>query len=194
MTTDTREHAPACKTETHRLIASGFGGQGVLTLGKLICQAAIAQGRQVTYLPSYGAEVRGGTANCQIVLAASEVLDPLILQADALIILNGPSLERFGARLADGGLLVLNTSLIASDDKALPSHARTVRVPATERAAALGDIRAANMLTFGAYARATDFFSEQAARQAVADQFAPRGAALVELNLKAFDEGAAIAD
>jgi 2-oxoglutarate ferredoxin oxidoreductase subunit gamma len=172
---------------------SGFGGQGVLTLGKLICQAAIAQGRQVTYLPSYGAEVRGGTANCQIVLAAGEVLDPLIPCADALIALNGPSLERFGPRLAGEGLLVLNTSLVAGADDALPPHGRIVRVPATERAAALGEIRAANMLALGAYARASDFISEQAARQAVADLFAPRGAKLVELNLKAFDEGAAMA-
>jgi len=179
---------------THHLIVSGFGGQGVLTLGKLICQAAIAEGRQVTCLPSYGAEVRGGTANCQVVLADDEVLDPSVLCADALIILNALSLERFGPRLAPDGLLVLNTSLVAPADDKLPQHGRVVPVPATERAAALGDIRAANMLTLGAYTRASAAVSEQAMRQAVADLFEPRGPALVELNLKAFDEGCALAE
>ncbi len=179
---------------THHLIASGFGGQGVLTLGKLICQAAIAVGRQVTYLPSYGGEVRGGTANCQVVLADGEIFDPLILHADALIILNGLSLERFGPRLAPDGLLVLNTSLVEPADDALPPHGRVVRVPATERAAALGDIRAANMLTLGAYTRASAVVSEPIMRQTVADLFEPRSAALAELNLKAFDEGCAMAE
>jgi len=179
---------------THHLIASGFGGQGVLTLGKLICRAAIARGRQVTYLPSYGAEVRGGTANCQVVLADDEVLDPFVPRADALIILNEPSLDRFGHRLAPDGLLVLNTSLVAPADDALPPHGRVMRLPASERAATLGDIRAANMLTLGAYTRASGAVNEQAIRQAIADFFKPRGAALVELNLKAFDEGAALAE
>ena len=179
---------------THRLIVSGFGGQGILTLGKLICHAAISQGQQVTYLPSYGAEVRGGTANCQLVIADHEIFDPLVKHADTLIILNKLSLDRFRTNLTPGGILVLNTSMIAPDDSNLPADARFVPVPATDRAAALGDIRSANILALGAYTRASGIVSEQTMRQTVAAMFEPRGPKLLKLNLKAFDEGYATAE
>ena len=120
----------------HRLIVAGFGGQGVLSLGKLLCISAMAEGKTVTYLPSYGAEVRGGTANCQVTISSGSIYSPLVERADSLIILNQLSYDRFAARLREGGLMVVNSSAI--DAREGNGDGRMVAVPATELAAQMG--------------------------------------------------------
>jgi 2-oxoglutarate ferredoxin oxidoreductase subunit gamma len=101
--------------QEHRLIVAGFGGQGILTLGKLLCMAAMREGKKVTYLPAYGPEVRGGTANCQVVISSGIIYSPLVEQADSAIILNQLSYERFARALKPSGLLLVNSSGVDTD-------------------------------------------------------------------------------
>ena len=98
----------------HRIIFAGSGGQGLLTVGKLLAQCSMEEGRHVTCFPSYGSEVRGGTSHCHVIVSDEEIYSPLVEDATALMIMNQPSLERFGPQLIRPGLLVLNTSMAAS--------------------------------------------------------------------------------
>jgi 2-oxoglutarate ferredoxin oxidoreductase subunit gamma len=131
-----------------RVIIAGSGGQGVMLLGKVLAYAAMKQGREVTWLPSYGAEVRGGTAHCTVVISDSRIGSPCVDKADALIIMNEPSLEKFRCRIKNEGLLIVNGSLVKS---AINSKARVVAQPFTDIAIHLGNIKVANMVALGCY-------------------------------------------
>jgi len=133
---------------TEELIIAGFGGQGVLLTGKLLCVAAMRQGKQVSHIPSYGAEMRGGTANCSVVISDEDIASPVIEQPSIVIALNGPSLKKFEPRVRLGGLLIWNTSLV----KEPPTRKDLVIVPldATGLSLAEGTERGANMAAIGA--------------------------------------------
>ncbi len=131
-----------------KIIIAGSGGQGVMLLGKILAYAAMKQGREVTWLPSYGAEVRGGTAHCMVVVSDSRIGSPCVDKADTLIIMNEPSLERFKCRIKNGGLLIVNGSLVKS---AIKSKARVVIHPFTDISLQLGNIKVANMVALGCY-------------------------------------------
>jgi len=176
----------------HRLIVAGFGGQGILTAGKLLCRAAISEGRCVTFYPSYGAEVRGGTANCQVIISSGTIYSPIVEEADSLIILNLLSYDRFADSLKPGGLMVVNTSTVDTDLAARRDGAEIVEIPATELAAEMGDVRVANVIMLGAFARASDILAEESCRQAVQDVLRSK-AALLDLNLAAFQRGSELA-
>ncbi len=132
------------------IVFAGFGGQGIILSGLILCHAAIKEGRQVSHIPSYGAEMRGGTANCAVVVADSPIGSPLVHQPDVGVIMNKPSLAKFQPMLAAGGLLLWNSSLIDGP----PSRAdiRAVAVPANQIAEKEGSLRAANMVMLGALA------------------------------------------
>ncbi len=187
------EHGPAGAGDSeYRLIAAGSGGQGILTLAKLLCTAAMNEGKTVTYFPSYGAEVRGGTANCQVVLSNRHIHAPLVEHAHSLIVLNQPSYERFLPRLMPGGLLVANTSAVELAAEP-PGHATIVAVPAAEAAARMGDVRVGNVIMLGAFAAACRVVSQEACRDALREQFVGRRAAMLDLNLAAFQAGVGMA-
>jgi len=131
-----------------RLIISGTGGQGILFLGKALAQAAMIEGKQVTWFPSYGAEMRGGTASCTVILSDDMIGSPVVLTPDILIAMNRASLKCFQPRLKKKGLLFFDSSLIkgvAFRDSIIP-----VGIPATEIADSLGNTKAANMVMLGA--------------------------------------------
>lgn len=132
-----------------KIIIAGFGGQGILFLGKLICQAGMEKGLHVTFFPSYGAEVRGGTANCHVILSDKRVAQPVVEKADTLIIMSEPSLLKFESLLIPKGLLIFNSSLIKinlkRDDIFIES------IPASDMAYKLGDVGSANMVMLGRY-------------------------------------------
>ena len=130
-----------------RIIIAGSGGQGVQTLGKTLCILLMRAGKNVTYMPSYGTEVRGGTCNCHVRLADATIYSPHVERATSLVLMNAPSYERFGAFRAEEGLLFLNASLVTPRPE---DAARTVAVPASEIADELGDMRVANMALLGA--------------------------------------------
>lgn len=136
------------------VIIAGFGGQGVMLIGNLLAQAGMEYGREVSFLPVYGAEMRGGTANCTVVIDVESVGSPLVQTPLSTIVLNEPSLAKFQPRLADGGVQIVNASLI---DKALvDSRRRTVYIPANDMALEIGSVKMANMVALGAWLKATD--------------------------------------
>ena len=173
----------------HRLIVAGFGGQGILTLGKLLCMAALSDGKKVTYLPSYGAEVRGGTANCQVVISSGTIYSPLVEQADSLIILNQLSYERFARAVKPAGLMLLNSSGVDAGGATPSGDVRVLSLPAAEIAADMGDVRVANVIMLGAFVRLTALVAEQSCSAALANLLGRRKAALLQLNEQAFSRG-----
>jgi len=175
--------------QEYRIIAAGFGGQGILTLGRLLCIGAMDEGRQVTYLPSYGTEVRGGTANCQLVISDGTIYSPLVEEADGLVILNQLSYERFAPRLKSGGLLVVNSSGVDVEQVECPPDSRQLCVPAAERAAELGDVRVGNVLMLGAFLQASSLVRTESCRNALEKIFTDRKAGLLGLNREALAEG-----
>ena len=177
----------------HRIIIAGFGGQGILTLGKLLGMAGIAEGRDVTYLPSYGAEVRGGTANCQVIISPGAIYSPLVERANTLIMLNEPSYDKFLGRLEPGGLLVVNASGVDMDRVARPDDAWLLPLPAAEAAIEMGNVRVANVLMLGAFVACTGVVSAGSCAEAIKELLGRRKAELLDLNLRALARGAELA-
>jgi 2-oxoglutarate ferredoxin oxidoreductase subunit gamma len=170
---------------TERLIIAGAGGQGVMLLGKVLAGAAMKENRYVTWLPSYGAEVRGGTAYCMVVISDKEISSPRFEKADTLIIMNNPSLERFKKKISPAGLLILNSSLSEGDIKG--SSVR--RHPFTDIAFKLGNIRVANMVALGCYLRNKKTVGERSVIRAIEEIAPPEKRNLVEINKKALSMG-----
>ncbi|MEJ2702366.1 MAG: 2-oxoacid:acceptor oxidoreductase family protein [Sedimentisphaerales bacterium] len=174
------------------LVIAGFGGQGVLLAGKLLAQTAMRSGKEVTYMSSYGAEVRGGTANCMVVVADDRIACPLVSKPDSLIVLNKASLTKFGPRLKNNGLLIMNSSLIDVEPE-LDSSIEIIRVPADELAIELGSYRSANMVALGAYLQARGELSPDAAAEALPDVLAERHHKTLPVNAAALRKGAEFA-
>ncbi len=132
---------------TEKIIIAGFGGQGVLLAGKLLCIAAMREGKFVSHIPSYGAEMRGGTANCQVIISDEEIASPVVFRPTTLIALNTPSLHKFEPRIEKGGLLIYNSSRI--DSKPSSSGIDIVALDANDISDAEGSKRSANMAAIG---------------------------------------------
>jgi 2-oxoisovalerate ferredoxin oxidoreductase beta subunit len=164
---------------------AGFGGQGVLFLGSLLANIALRRNFHVTWLPAYGPESRGGTANCNVVVSATPVASPMVTEPGVLMALNGPSLERFEPAVTPGGIIVYNSTLIGRP----PARAdvEVLAVPATAIADELGETRAANLVMLGAYLARTGLFS-RAEVDATMDATLKPGPAL-ELNRRAVARG-----
>ena len=135
-------------------IFAGFGGQGVILAGKILAQAAADSGLQVTWLPSYGPEMRGGTANCTVVFSDEPIGSPVVDNPTALVAMNLPSLDRFERTVAEGGTILVNSSLIARPTER--NDVRALSVRANDIAASLGNSKAANMVALGAVIKATN--------------------------------------
>jgi 2-oxoglutarate ferredoxin oxidoreductase subunit gamma len=173
----------------HDVVMAGFGGQGLMAIGKLLAKAAMDEGRHVTWLPSYGPEMRGGTANCVVVVDDEPIGSPSVEHAQAAIVMNRPSLDKFEDTLATGGLLVINTSLIAE-----PVHRAdltTVLVPANDIAEAEGSPKAANMVMLGAYVAHCGVVSAASIEHAIEVSYVGAKKAYGEANLRAFRRGLA---
>jgi 2-oxoglutarate ferredoxin oxidoreductase subunit gamma len=131
------------------VIMSGFGGQGVLLMGQLLCYAGMNEGKKVTWMPSYGPEMRGGTANCTVMIAEDRVGSPITRRPSSLVTLNKASLDRFEDALPPGGLLVVNSSLI--DRAPQRQDLEVIKVPANRIAEEAGTLQVTNMAALGAY-------------------------------------------
>lgn len=140
-----------------KTIFAGFGGQGVLSMGRNLAQAAMMEGRNVTYLPSYGVEVRGGTAHCTVAVSDEEIASPVASSPDFVVVMNYPSLVKFQNQVESGGTLFINSSLI--DTEIVRGDIDVVRVPANRIAEELGSLRSANMVMLGALARKSNLVS-----------------------------------
>jgi len=172
-----------------KIIIAGFGGQGIILAGKLLAQTAMKRGLEVTYMPSYGAEVRGGTANCMVIIADDPIASPLVDRPDSLIVMNKASLNKFAPRLKNGGLLVMNSSLIDTKPQ-LDDSIEIIAVPADEIAVELGNKKAANMVAIGAYLQKRGSLSPDAAAACLAETIAKRYHKTLPVNTEALHRGA----
>ena len=137
-----------------KTIFAGFGGQGVLSMGLSLAQAAMREGKNVTYLPAYGAEVRGGTANCTVAISDEEIASPVASSPEFVIAMNQPSMVRFQHQLQSGGMFFLNYSLI--DAEVMRGDIEVVRVPAKAITEQMSNPRSANMVMLGAFIKKSE--------------------------------------
>lgn len=172
-----------------KIIIAGFGGQGVVVAGTVLAKASLTDEKQVTQMVSYGAEMRGGTANSTVVISDHEIASPVIERPDIAVILNQPSLDKFEDLIIDGGIAVVNTSLTTRDVKR--QDLEVVNINATEIAHRLGNVRVANIVAIGALIEKTNLLKIKSITRAIEDIFSNKKAELIEINKKALNEGAA---
>ncbi|MHC1786013.1 MAG: 2-oxoacid:acceptor oxidoreductase family protein [Christensenellales bacterium] len=171
------------------IIVAGFGGQGVMSIGKTLAEAALQEGYHVTWVPSYGPEMRGGTANCSVVISDEPIGSPIVTHPSELIAMNGPSLDKFLPLVTPGGVVLVNAA--QGSREAVRPDLRSFSIPCMEVANRLGNPKVANMVMLGAYIQATGALHMDTIGQMLAHLFAGPKAHLVALNLEALREGAA---
>jgi len=168
------------------IVMAGFGGQGLMFIGKLLAYSAMKEGKHVTWIPSYGPEMRGGTANCTIVISSEEIGSPVTLHPHSLIVMNNPSMETFEPRLQSNGVLLLSSSFV--NRPVTRSDIIVLAVPASEIAASAGTDRAANMVMLGAYIGMTKVVAKESIIDGLKELFGKK-IDLFETNVRAFEEG-----
>ena len=169
------------------IVIAGFGGQGVLFAGQLLAYAGLAEGRHVTWIPSYGPEMRGGTAHCTVVISDEEIGSPLVSQPTAAVVLNRPSMERYATLVRPGGVLVVDSALIP--DRAGRLDLREIDLPAKDIAAELGDPQIANVVLLGALIGATGVVQRATLEQMLDAHLSARHRAALPANKQALQRG-----
>ncbi|MEE0681177.1 MAG: 2-oxoacid:acceptor oxidoreductase family protein [Candidatus Gastranaerophilaceae bacterium] len=170
-------------------IFAGFGGQGVLLMGQLLAYAGMLEDKEVSWLPSYGPEMRGGTANCSVVVSDSPVASPIVTMATTVVAMNRPSLDKFEDSVLPDGKLFINSSII--DKKSDRGDVEVYYVPCNEIAEELGNPRVANMVMLGAYIEKTKCVDFESVLQALLYKLGEKKAHLIPLNREALNKGAA---
>ena len=172
---------------TEKIIVAGFGGQGIMIMSKFLSCLAVATDRFTTYLPAYGAEVRGGTAHCMVIISDEEIYSPLIEKADSAIIMNEPSLVRFENRIKEGGVLFLNKSLVNIKPKR--NDFKTIEVPFSGIAQGTGNIKCANAVALGAYLAYKKIAPKDKIYAVLYKMLDGLSKEIIALNQKALEEG-----
>ncbi|WP_312475943.1 2-oxoacid:acceptor oxidoreductase family protein [Neobacillus sp.] len=172
------------------IIIAGFGGQGVMSMGQLIAYAGMLEGKGVSWLPSYGPEQRGGTANCAVVVSDEPVGSPLVTRPSTAIVLNNPSFDKFEPRVRPGGLLIVNSSLVvrASERKDI----KIIDIAATDMANDLGNSRIANMILLGAFLELTKIVTTDSIVESLKKVLSANKHHLIEVNKQALQKGASL--
>ena len=173
---------------TQQIIMAGFGGQGILLAGQILAYAGLDEGKNVSWLPSYGPEMRGGTANCSVVVSDEDIGAPCFSEADCVIAMNRPSLDKYESFVKPGGLLIVNSSLI--DIPAKRDDIEVVYIEANRIAEDLGTVKAANMVVLGAYIERTGTVKAETAIKCLAKKMGEKKAKLIPMNEKAMQAGA----
>lgn len=173
------------------IVLSGFGGQGALFAGQVLAYAGLEAGRHVTWIPSYGPEMRGGTAHCTVIISDDEIGSPIVHHPAGAIVMNIPSLERYEGLVREGGVLVVNASLV--DRQPQRSDLVCLLIHATEEAEAIADKRLANMVLLGAYLQAAPIFTLEQVGEALERHIAEHRRKLVPANMQALKRGAELA-
>ena len=169
------------------ILIAGFGGQGVMSMGQLIAYAGMNEGKYVSWLPSYGPEQRGGTANCAVVVSGEQVGSPLVSQPTTAIVLNNPSFEKFEPIVKPGGLLIVNASLISKTSQR--TDIKILNIKATDLANEIGNTKIANMVLLGAFLEETGILSDSSILEALKKVLSPEKHSLLEINRKALELG-----
>ena len=175
----------------HQIVIAGFGGQGLLFSGKVLAYAGLIEGRELSWLPSYGPEMRGGTANCSVIVSDDPVASPLVDMADCVVAMNRPSLDKFESHVKPGGVLVINSSII--DRKAERDDIQVVYCDANGIAESVGNPKGANVAILGALMEKTPVVSNEILGEAIRIELGERKAKFLEGNMKALEAGEAAA-
>jgi len=170
-----------------KMIFSGFGGQGVLLAGQLIAEAGMHKGKNVTWMPSYGPAMRGGAANCSVVVSDDVIGTPIILDPDVLVAMNIPSLELFKDRVVSGGCIIYNSSLIS--EPPTRTDVTIIPLPCNDIAAELNAPKTVNMPIIGAVMEVTKLFTKDEIKEAMVHKFGEKKMHLIDVNLEAITRG-----
>jgi 2-oxoglutarate ferredoxin oxidoreductase subunit gamma len=173
---------------TLKIVFSGFGGQGVLMMGYVLAVAGMKEDKHVTFLPAYGAEMRGGTANCTVVVADEEIASPIASHPEFVVALNYPSMVKYENTVKSGGMIFLNSDLISETPQR--KDVKIVKVPANSLAREMGNDRVLNMIMLGALASVTRVVSAKALAEAVETALGGKKQALIDINKQALEKGA----
>lgn len=172
---------------TRKIVMAGFGGQGVMAMGQLISYAGMLEGKHVSWYPSYGPEMRGGAANCSVVVSEELVGSPIIAVADDVIVMNEPSLSMFESHVRPGGNLFINSSLVKKETTR--TDINVVKIPVNDIAIDLGNARVANMVMLGAYLKVTELVKVESVIQAFTKVYGDKKKKLLPINEKAIEFG-----
>lgn len=175
------------KLGTKEFVFAGFGGQGVLFIGRVLSHAALDRGINTSFIPSYGPEMRGGTANCKVVVSEVEVGSPIVETPDVLVALNRPSLEKFEKSVRSGGTAIINSSLI--EEKVARTDICAAYVPCNDLAREAGDDKVANLVALGAYAAIQGYFKLEDLEHGIAEVVGAKRPEMLEVNYKALRAG-----
>lgn len=177
--------------QAHEIIIAGFGGQGVLSMGQIIGYSAMKEGKEVSWMPAYGPEMRGGTANCIVIVSPTLVSSPIVTTFDSAILLNQPSLDKFAPKVKPGGLLVCEQSTIVTSSTR--TDVEILMVPATEKATQMGKKQIANMILLGAFLERRPVVTLENVLKALREVLPERHHHLIPLNEEALRIGQQIA-
>ena len=172
----------------NQIILAGFGGQGILSMGHFVAHAGLLDGKNVSWLPSYGPEKRGGTANCHVIVGDEEVGSPIISSASVLIAMNGPSLEKFESLVEPGGIIITDKSLVPV--KPTRTDIKLYEIPATEMAYALGNATFAGVIVLGKLIALTNVVSKENFEVALRSILKPSKHFMIPDEMKALQQGA----
>ncbi len=172
---------------TYETIFAGFGGQGILFSGKVIAYAGMIENKNVSHLPSYGPEMRGGTANCHVIVSDDPVASPIIINPSSLVVMNGPSFDKFEDAVVPGGKIFIDSTLISRESKR--DDVEVFRIPATQTAMDMGIAKLANMIMVGKLVKETGMFTWEELKQAITKLVPTSKAAMLENNIKALERG-----
>ncbi|MFC4803918.1 2-oxoacid:acceptor oxidoreductase family protein [Filifactor villosus] len=172
----------------HKIIMAGFGGQGVMAIGQLTTYAGMVEDKFVSWLPSYGPEMRGGTANCAVIISDEPVSAPTVTQSTSAIIMNEPSLEKFEPEAKPGAKFIINSSLVFK--KIEREDIEGFYIPANEIAAQIGNPKVANMVMLGAFLEATHVVSEETVLKVFTKVFGANKEKFIPMNKEAMEAGA----
>lgn len=175
---------------SEKIIIAGFGGQGVMSMGQLLTYAGMLEDKQVAWYPSYGPEMRGGTANCNVTISDEAVASPVVVEATTVLVLNGPSLDKFEENVMPNGKLFINSSLITK--KATRDDINVFYIPANEIANELGNNRVANIVMLGAFIEAAKPVGMESVYEAFLKVFGENKAHLLPINKEALERGAKV--
>ena len=172
---------------THEIVIAGFGGQGLLFAGKVLAHAGMIEDREVSWLPSYGPEMRGGTANCNVILSDSPVGSPIVQHPDVLIVMNAPSLDKYEPLAAAGAKVFIDSTLISREVER--DDIEAFYIPATQMATDMGFHNLANMVLLGAVLAECKLVADATLEQALHETIPPRKAELFDANMAAIEAG-----
>jgi 2-oxoglutarate ferredoxin oxidoreductase subunit gamma len=170
---------------SQEIIFAGFGGQGILSMGKFLAYAGMDANMNVSWLPSYGPEMRGGTANCSVILTDDQVGSPIVTMPTSVVVMNRPSLDKFEKDLVKGGLLIIDSDLV--DREPVREDVEIIKIPAQTEAANIGSKQIANMVLLGALVAKTNIVSMEVLLQSLRDHGKEK---FFEVNRKALEVGA----